>query len=64
MMSPAVLLLDEPTSALDHQMQLEVCDIIKELHKAGITMVIITHDTLFAESVATRVVQMKNGKFV
>ncbi|GHV30611.1 peptide ABC transporter ATP-binding protein [Clostridia bacterium] len=64
MMSPDVLLFDEPTSALDYQMQLEVCNIIKELKKAEITMVIITHDTQFAESVATRIIQMKDGKFL
>jgi polar amino acid transport system ATP-binding protein len=64
LMSPDVILFDEPTSALDNQMQFGVRDIVRDLRKEGVTMVIITHNLRFAESVATRIVQMKDGKFV
>lgn len=59
--SPEVLLFDEPTSALDPEMVKEVLDVIKELSKDGLTMVIVTHEMNFAREVADRVIFMDNG---
>ncbi|MDR1260542.1 MAG: amino acid ABC transporter ATP-binding protein [Oscillospiraceae bacterium] len=63
-MSPVAILFDEPTSALDHQMQLEVQETILNLKETNVTMVIITHDPVFTENVATRVIQMECGRFL
>ena len=54
-MNPDVILFDEPTSALDPEMVGEVLEIIKELSKEGMTMLIVTHEMGFAREVATRV---------
>lgn len=59
--SPEVLLFDEPTSALDPEMVKEVLDVIKELSKDGLTLVIVTHEMNFAKEVADRVIFMDNG---
>ncbi|MDR2817599.1 MAG: ATP-binding cassette domain-containing protein [Oscillospiraceae bacterium] len=64
MMSPDVILFDEPTSALDNQMQLGVRDVVRDLCKSGVTIVGTTHNSRFAESVATRMVQMEGGRLV
>ncbi|MGM9637176.1 MAG: amino acid ABC transporter ATP-binding protein [Eubacteriales bacterium] len=60
-MNPKVILFDEPTSALDPEMVGEVLDLIKELAKEGMTMVIVTHEMGFAREVADRVIFMSDG---
>lgn len=63
-MEPEVMLFDEPTSALDPEMVGEVLDVMKELAKAGMTMVVVTHEMGFAREVADRVIFMADGKLV
>lgn len=63
-MEPDVLLFDEPTSALDPEMVGEVLDVMKNLAKAGMTMVVVTHEMGFAREVGSRVVFMADGKIV
>ena len=63
MMSPDVMLFDEPTSALDPEMVGEVLDVMKELAKTGITMVVVTHEMGFAREVANRIAFLDNGVF-
>lgn len=60
-MRPQLLLLDEPTSALDPEMVGEVLDVMKDLAKSGMTMVIVTHEMGFAREVASRVIFMDQG---
>lgn len=60
-MQPKILLLDEPTSALDPEMVGEVLDVIKDLAKEGLTMLIVTHEMGFAKEVADRVIFMDEG---
>ena len=60
-MNPDVMLFDEPTSALDPEMVGEVLDLIGDLAKEGMTMVIVTHEMGFAREVANRVVFMADG---
>ena len=60
-MDPEVMLFDEPTSALDPEMVGEVLDVMKELAKAGMTMVTVTHEMGFAREVGNRVVFMDEG---
>lgn len=60
-MKPEVMLFDEPTSALDPEMVGEVLDVMKDLAKAGMTMVVVTHEMGFAREVATRVLFMDEG---
>jgi len=59
---PEVLLMDEPTSALDPEMVGEVLELMKELAKSGMTMVVVTHEMGFAREVATRVLFIDEGK--
>ena len=61
-MDPKILLFDEPTSALDPEMVGEVLDLMKELAKEGMTMVIVTHEMGFAREVADRVIFIDEGK--
>ena len=63
-MKPEVILFDEPTSALDPEMIKEVLDVMKELAKEGMTMLIVTHEMGFAKNVANRLIFMDNGKVV
>ncbi|UUM57701.1 amino acid ABC transporter ATP-binding protein [Streptococcus suis] len=63
-MEPDVLLFDEPTSALDPEMVGEVLAVMKDLAKAGMTMVIVTHEMGFAKEVADRVIFMDGGYIV
>ena len=63
-MDPEVMLFDEPTSALDPEMVGEVLDVMKELAKSGMTMVVVTHEMGFAREVGDRVVFMANGVIV
>ena len=60
-MEPDIMLFDEPTSALDPEMVCEVLDVMKELAKAGMTMVVVTHEIGFAKEVATDVVFIDDG---
>lgn len=60
-MNPQVMLFDEPTSALDPEMVGEVLDVIKELAKEGMTMVIVTHEMGFAKEVASKVLFIDDG---
>ncbi len=64
MMEPEVMLFDEPTSALDPEMVGEVLDVMKELAKEGMTMVVVTHEMGFAREVGHRVLFMADGKLV
>jgi general L-amino acid transport system ATP-binding protein len=63
-MNPRVMLFDEPTSALDPEMIKEVLDVMIELAKEGMTMIVVTHEMGFARSVAHRVLFMDYGKIV
>ena len=60
-MDPEVMLFDEPTSALDPEMVGEVLDVMKELAKEGMTMIVVTHEMGFAREVADRVIFMDEG---
>jgi len=64
MMEPEVMLFDEPTSALDPEMVGEVLEVMKELARAGMTMVVVTHEMGFAREVGNRVLFMDAGKIV
>ena len=61
-MNPEIMLFDEPTSALDPEMVGEVLDVMKDLAKSGMTMVIVTHEMGFAREVASRVLFIDQGK--
>ena len=61
-MEPDVMLFDEPTSALDPEMVGEVLDLMKQLAKDGMTMVVVTHEMSFAREVGTRVIFMDAGQ--
>ncbi len=63
-MEPKVILFDEPTSALDPEMVGEVLDVMQNLAKTGVTMVIVTHEMGFARRVADRVIFMDAGRIV
>jgi len=63
-MEPDVMLFDEPTSALDPEMVGEVLEVMKQLAKEGMTMVVVTHEMGFAREVADRVVFMDQGVIV
>ncbi len=60
-MKPKILLFDEPTSALDPELVGEVLDVMKQLKKDGMTMIIVTHEMQFARDVSDRVVFMDDG---
>ena len=63
-MKPKLMLFDEPTSALDPEMVGEVLDVMKELAREGMTMVVVTHEMGFAREVGSRVIFMDGGKIV
>ena len=63
-MNPEVMLFDEPTSALDPEMVGEVLQVMKDLAKDGMTMVVVTHEMGFAKEVCKRVIFMAEGKIV
>ena len=60
-MNPEVLLFDEPTSALDPEMVGEVLNVMKDLTRTGLTMIIVTHEMAFARDVSTRTIFMDSG---
>ena len=64
MMEPEVMLFDEPTSALDPEMVGEVLEVMKELARGGMTMVVVTHEMGFAREVGNRVLFMADGKLL
>ena len=64
MMEPDVMLFDEPTSALDPEMVGEVLEVMKELARGGMTMVVVTHEMGFAHEVGNRVLFMDGGKIL
>ncbi|MBT2395166.1 amino acid ABC transporter ATP-binding protein [Streptomyces sp. ISL-100] len=63
-MDPKALLFDEPTSALDPEMINEVLEVMRQLAREGMTMVVVTHEMGFARSAANRVVFMSDGRIV
>ena len=63
-MEPDVMLFDEPTSALDPEMVGEVLDVMKQLAREGMTMVVVTHEMGFAREVGDRVIFMDGGKLI
>ena len=63
-MDPQVMLFDEPTSALDPEMVSEVLDVMIQLAKEGMTMIVVTHEMGFARKAADRVVFMADGQIV
>lgn len=63
-MEPEVMLFDEPTSALDPEMVGEVLEVMKDLARDGMTMVVVTHEMGFAKEVGSRVIFMDEGKLV
>ena len=63
-MKPDIMLFDEPTSALDPEMVGEVLEVMKELAREGMTMIIVTHEMGFAREVADRVLFMDGGYIV
>lgn len=63
-MQPKIMLFDEPTSALDPEMVKEVLDVMKDLAKEGMTMVVVTHEMGFAREVSDRVIFMDQGMIV
>ena len=63
-MKPALMLFDEPTSALDPEMIGEVLEVMKELAREGMTMIVVSHEMGFAREVANRVVMMDEGVVV
>lgn len=63
-MKPDVLFFDEPTSALDPELTIEILKVIKELASEHMTMVIVTHEMLFAREVSTDIIFMENGVIV
>ncbi|MCI6559911.1 MAG: amino acid ABC transporter ATP-binding protein [Ruminococcus sp.] len=63
-MNPEVMLFDEPTSALDPEMVGEVLNLMKQLAKDGMTMIVVTHEMGFAKEVASRVMFMDDGRII
>jgi polar amino acid transport system ATP-binding protein len=63
-MTPKIMLFDEPTSALDPEMIGEVLDVMRDLAKEGMTMMVVTHEMGFAREVASRVVFMDEGQII
>jgi len=63
-MQPKIMLFDEPTSALDPEMIKEVLDVMKELARSGMTMLVVTHEMGFAREVADRIVLFDEGRIV
>jgi general L-amino acid transport system ATP-binding protein len=63
-MEPRIMLFDEPTSALDPEMIKEVLDVMKELARSGMTMIVVTHEMGFAKEVCDRIIFMEAGEIV
>jgi general L-amino acid transport system ATP-binding protein len=63
-MNPKIMLFDEPTSALDPEMIKEVLDVMVELARTGMTMIVVTHEMGFARTVANRIIFMDGGEII
>ena len=63
-MDPEVIMFDEPTSALDPELTREVLEVMKDLARSGMTMLVVTHEMAFARSVASTVIFMEGGRIV
>jgi L-cystine transport system ATP-binding protein len=63
-LKPDIILFDEPTSALDPELVGEVLSVIINLARQGVTMVVVTHEMLFAQQVASRVIVMDGGQII
>jgi polar amino acid transport system ATP-binding protein len=63
-LEPQIMLFDEPTSSLDPELGLEVLAVMKELAEAGMTMIVVTHEMRFAETVSDRVLIMADGRVI
>ena len=63
-MNPKIMLFDEPTSALDPEMILEVLEVMRDLARGGMTMLVVTHEMHFGERVADRVVMVDEGVII
>ncbi len=63
-LDPQIMLFDEPTSALDPELGLEVLAVMQELARSGMTMLVVTHEMKFAETVSNRVIIMADGRIV
>jgi ABC-type polar amino acid transport system ATPase subunit len=63
-MEPKVMLFDEPTSSLDPELVSEVLDVMRSLAADGMTMLVVTHEMVFAEEVADRVIFMDRGQIM
>ena len=63
-MQPKAMLFDEPTSALDPEMIKEVLDVMMELAKDGMTMLLVTHEMGFAKAAANKIVFMSDGEII
>src|ERR671929_161974 len=63
-MNPKIMLFDEPTSALDPEMIKEVLDVMRDLARAGMTMVVVSHEMGFARAASNRVIFMDQGRIV
>jgi len=64
MLNPKIICFDEPTSALDPHLIIEVINIIKNLQKENMTVLIITHDMNFAKQVSDRILTLEKGEIV
>ena len=63
-LEPQIMLFDEPTSSLDPELGLEVLAVMQELARSGMTMIVVTHEMNFAETVSDRVIIMADGKII
>jgi ABC-type polar amino acid transport system ATPase subunit len=63
-MEPKIMMFDEPTSALDPEMIKEVLDVMIDLSKGGMTMIVVTHEMGFAREVADEIIFMDEGKII
>jgi ABC-type polar amino acid transport system ATPase subunit len=63
-MNPALMLFDEPTSALDPEVTGEVLEVMRELAKQGMTMIVVSHEMGFAREAADRIVMMDAGEVI
>lgn len=63
-LNPRVLLIDEPTAALDQENTLIVSELLRDLNKKGLTVIVITHDIPFAQSICRRVIELKQGEII
>ena len=63
-LKPSILIMDEPTASLDPELTHSVIDMIKEINKSGLTILIITHDIIVAKKATNRIIMLANGKCV